>query len=90
MEEKKRNSSSNSQCGCKILGQRGNTEMGRVSLLSCFFLERDPNTFFYRPKKIVIRLGDRLWVVKRLGNGPKTHIPLQFLFFMLFVSIHGL
>jgi hypothetical protein len=81
---------SNSQCGCKILGQRGNTEMGRVSMLLCFSLEWDPNTFFYRPKNIVIWLGDRLWAVKRLGNNPKTHIPLQFLFFVLFVSIRGM
>lgn len=27
--------------------------MGRVSMLSYFFLEWDPNTFFYRLKKIV-------------------------------------
>jgi hypothetical protein len=51
--EEKGNFGSNLQCGCKILGQMGNTKMGRVSMLSCFFLEWDPNTFFYRPKKIV-------------------------------------
>jgi hypothetical protein len=28
--------------------------------------------------------GDWLWVVKWLGNGPKTRIPLQFIFFSLF------
>jgi hypothetical protein len=28
--------------------------------------------------------GDWLWAVKWLGNGPKTRIPLQFLFFVLF------
>jgi hypothetical protein len=34
--------------------------------------------------------GDWLWAVKWLGNGPKTRIPFQFLFFALFVSIRGL
>jgi hypothetical protein len=34
----------------KIIGARGDYEMGRVSFLSCFFLEWDPNTFFYLPK----------------------------------------
>jgi hypothetical protein len=57
--------------------------MGRVSLILCFFLERDPNTFFYRPKNIVIQLGD-VWVVKWLGNSPKTRIPLQFFVFRAF------
>jgi hypothetical protein len=52
--EVRRNYGSNSQCGFKILGQRGNIEMGRVSMLSCFSLEWDPNTFFYRPKEIVM------------------------------------
>jgi hypothetical protein len=40
MEEKrveKGNSGSNSEHGCKILGQRGDIEMGRVSLLLFFF-----------------------------------------------------
>jgi hypothetical protein len=50
----KGNSGSNSQCGCRILGQRGNTEMGRVSMLSCFIFQWDPNPFFYRPKEIVM------------------------------------
>jgi hypothetical protein len=58
--------------------------MGKVSFLLFFFLERDPNTFFYRPKNIVIQLGDWLWVVKWLGNGPKTRIPLQFFVFHTF------
>jgi len=51
--EENRNSLSNSQCGSKILGQRGNTKMGRVSMISCFSLEWGPNTLFYRPKEIV-------------------------------------
>jgi hypothetical protein len=36
------------------LGQRGVDKMGRVSLLSCFPLQWDPNPFFYRPKGIVM------------------------------------
>jgi hypothetical protein len=57
MEEKRAEkgiSGSNSQRGCKILGQRGDIEMGRVSLILCFLLEWDPKTFFYRPKEIVM------------------------------------
>jgi hypothetical protein len=49
----RRNYGSNSQCGCKILGQRGNIEMCKVFMLSCLFLEWGPNTYFYRPKDIV-------------------------------------
>jgi hypothetical protein len=49
----KGNSGSNSQCGCQILGQRGNMEMGRVSIHSFLFLKWDPNPLFYRPKEIV-------------------------------------
>ena len=51
--EENRNSCSNPQRGCKILGQRGNTEMARVSMISCFSLEWGPNTLFCRPKEIV-------------------------------------
>jgi hypothetical protein len=43
----------NSQCGCKIFGQWGSIEMGRVYMISFFFFELDPEPFFYRPKEIV-------------------------------------
>jgi hypothetical protein len=35
-------------------------------------------------KKIVIQLGDQLWVVKWLGNCSKTRIPLKFFIFHAF------
>jgi hypothetical protein len=35
-------------------------------------------------QNIVIRLGDRLWAVKWLGNGLKTCTPLQFYIFRSF------
>jgi hypothetical protein len=36
------------------LGQRGIDKMGRVSFLSFFPLQWDPNPFIYRPKEIVM------------------------------------
>ena len=47
-------------------------------------LEMGPQHLLLYAKKIVIRLGDELWVVNWLRNYPKAHIPLQIFIFCNF------
>jgi hypothetical protein len=54
------NSGSKLTMWLQILGARGESEMGRVSLVAMFLLGMRPQHLFLYDKNMVIRLGDGL------------------------------